>query len=165
MIIFLLTLFDFRWHSAFALAGNFKFATISSNPSLSLSHFLTFSSDMDIRKNHSWYTLCCSFFAIDGSVLQNSKKETLFLTAFLTLQTPLQSPSTPKDGNLKIQIFPHTHPHSWVVLILEATQPTLDSISSFSVNFVFVCRCLAPCICHFICLFYLYYDFHDILPK
>ena len=98
-------------------------------------------------------------------MLQNSKKETLFLTAFLTLQTPLQSPSTPKDGNLKIQIFPHTHPHSWVVLILEATHPTLDSISSFSVNFVFVCRRLSPYICHCICLFYLNYDFHDICLK
>ena len=40
------------------------------------------------------------FFAIDGSVLQNSKQQTLFLTAFLTLQTPLQSAITPKYGNL-----------------------------------------------------------------
>ena len=38
MIIFLLTLFDFRWHSGFAFAENF----IPSNRSLSLSYFLSF---------------------------------------------------------------------------------------------------------------------------
>ena len=30
---------------------------------------------------------------------------------------------------------------------------------------VFCCLCFSPCICHCICLFYLYYDFHDIFPK
>ena len=42
----------------------------------------------------------------------------------------------------------------------------MDSYS-FILNFLVffcLCLCLTPCICHFICLSYLYYDFHEF-PK
>ena len=73
---------------------------------------------------------------------------------------------TPSPGIPPTPLYPGCFFGALVITYVSVTpfDYWINNYSSFSFMLVFVCLCLcfSPCIFHCICLFYLYYDFHDI---